>query len=137
MPKFIVICHERNEEPPGPILRVVKASDKDSAMHKANLYHCELDGDFVVLGAYRPHELIAIAVQAIGRLAPHHMSKEIIFIIGDGQVELEAKGFKGGACEAATKAFEDVLGGPINNKKRKAEFYDKSPEVRINAGAKP
>ena len=63
------------------------------------------------------------------------MSKEIIFVIGGGQVELEAKGFKGGACEAATKAFEDVLGGKISNKKHKAEFYDKSPEVRISTGA--
>jgi Protein of unknown function (DUF2997) len=62
------------------------------------------------------------------------MSREIIFTIGDGQVEIEAKGFKGGACEAATKAFEDVLGGKIATKKHKAEFYEKSPEVRINAG---
>lgn len=62
------------------------------------------------------------------------MSKEIHFLIGDGQVEIEAKGFKGGACEAATKAFEDVLGGNITKKKHKAEFFEKSPEVRINAG---
>ena len=64
------------------------------------------------------------------------MSKEIVFVIGGGQVELEAKGFKGGACEAATKAFEDVLGGKISNKKHKAEFYEKSPVVHLNTGAK-
>ena len=63
------------------------------------------------------------------------MSKEIIFVISNGQVELEAKGFKGGACEAATKAFEDVLGGKISNKKHKAEFYDKSPVVQLKTGA--
>lgn len=64
------------------------------------------------------------------------MSKEIVFTIGDGQVELEAKGFKGSACEAATKAFEEVLGGPIQNKKRKSEYYEKSPGVRITTGAR-
>jgi hypothetical protein len=62
------------------------------------------------------------------------MSKEIIFTIGDGTVEVEAKGFKGGACEVATKAFEEALGGTIANKKRKSEFYEKSPEVQIRVG---
>ena len=62
------------------------------------------------------------------------MSKEIIFTIGGGTVEVEAKGFKGGACEVATKAYEDALGGKITDKKHKAEFYEKSPDVRINAG---
>ena len=63
--------------------------------------------------------------------------REITFIIGDGQVELESSGFKGAACEAATKGFEAVLGGPITNKKKKAEFYEKEPVVRLNAGGSP
>lgn len=49
--------------------------------------------------------------------------KTITFIIGDGNVEIETKGFKGSACEAATKAFEEVLGGEITAKKRKTEYY--------------
>ncbi|EIQ01081.1 Protein of unknown function (DUF2997) [Opitutaceae bacterium TAV1] len=62
--------------------------------------------------------------------------KQIVFTIGDGQVELEAKGFKGGACEAATKAFEEVLGGTVSNKKRKTEYYEKEPVVHLKAGAR-
>jgi hypothetical protein len=49
--------------------------------------------------------------------------KEVTFTIKDGQVTIEASGFKGGACDAATKAFEDILGGAVSGKKRKAEYY--------------
>lgn len=49
--------------------------------------------------------------------------KEVTFTIENGQVKIEATGFKGGSCEAATKAFEDILGGAITGKKRKSEFY--------------
>lgn len=62
------------------------------------------------------------------------MPKTITFTIGDGAVEVEAKGFKGGGCDAATKAFEEVLGGEITSKKRKAEFYEKEPTVQLKAG---
>ena len=50
------------------------------------------------------------------------MEKTIVFIIGDGKVTIEANGFTGAACEAATKAFEQALGGEITGKKRKPEF---------------
>ena len=46
---------------------------------------------------------------------------------------LESSGFKGKACEVAAKAFEETLGGPITNKKKKAEFYDKEV-VHLTAG---
>ena len=59
--------------------------------------------------------------------------KTIIFTIGDGEVTLESSGFKGKACEVAAKAFEETLGGPITNKKKKAEFYDKEV-VHLTAG---
>ena len=49
--------------------------------------------------------------------------KEVTFTIKDGQVTIEASGFKGGACDAATKAFEDILGGAVSGKKRKTEYY--------------
>lgn len=61
--------------------------------------------------------------------------KTVTFVIGDGQVNIEASGFKGGACDAATKAFEEVLGTPTN-KKRKAEYYQAAEPVRLTAGTK-
>jgi hypothetical protein len=68
--------------------------------------------------------------------SPNNMSKPTVtFIIGDGQVEIEASGFKGGACDAATKAFEEVLGGNVSGKKRKAEFYQAASPVKLNQGA--
>ncbi len=60
--------------------------------------------------------------------------KSVTFIIGDGQVEMEAHGFKGGACEAATKAFEEVLGGNVTGKKLKADFYAKEPQQHLKVG---
>lgn len=60
--------------------------------------------------------------------------KQIVFTIGGGEVELEASGFKGGACEAAAKGFEEILGAEIKNKKRKAEYYEKEPAVRLTTG---
>ena len=59
--------------------------------------------------------------------------KTIVFTIGDGEVVLESSGFKGKACEVASKAFEETLGGPITNKKKKAEYHS-SEVVRLNAG---
>ena len=63
------------------------------------------------------------------------MSKQIVFIIDNGTVEIEASGFTGGACEAATKAFEEVLGGNVTNKKRTADYYKTAP-VKLTQGAK-
>jgi hypothetical protein len=63
------------------------------------------------------------------------MSKEVTFIIADGKVEIEATGFTGGACDAATKAFEEVLGGNVTGKTRKQEFY-KTASVTLKQGAK-
>lgn len=62
------------------------------------------------------------------------MPKTITFTIGDGNVEVETKGFKGAGCDAATKAFEEVLGGDVTSKKRTSEFYEKEPTVRLKAG---
>lgn len=64
------------------------------------------------------------------------MPKEIVFIIGDGDVEIKTTGFKGAACEAATKAFEEVLGGTITKKNRTGEYYEKENVVRIQQGGK-
>lgn len=61
--------------------------------------------------------------------------KSVTFIIDKGQVEIEATGFTGGACDAATKAFEEVLGGNVSGKKRTNEFYKTSP-VKLTQGAK-
>lgn len=61
--------------------------------------------------------------------------KTVTFVIGDGDVTIEASGFTGGACEVATKAFEEVLGGNVTKKTRKAEAYKVAP-VTLKQGAK-
>jgi hypothetical protein len=47
--------------------------------------------------------------------------KSVTFIIGNGDVTIEANGFTGSACEVATKGFEEVLGGNVVSKQRKFE----------------
>lgn len=60
--------------------------------------------------------------------------KTLTFLIGGGEVVLEAAGFKGGACEVAAKAFEETLGGKVTGKKLKSEYYEREPVVTIKAG---
>jgi hypothetical protein len=52
--------------------------------------------------------------------------KSIVFTIEDGQVHVEAKGFVGSACEAATKEFTDALGGTLSGKVKKPEYFKKA-----------
>lgn len=61
--------------------------------------------------------------------------KTVTFIIDEGKVEIEATGFTGGACDAATKAFEEVLGGSVSGKKRTADYHKTAP-VKLTQGAK-
>lgn len=61
--------------------------------------------------------------------------KKVVFTIGDGKVEIEASGFKGGACDAATKGFEEVLGG-AGTKTRKAEFHEQDKPNQLHVGGK-
>lgn len=51
------------------------------------------------------------------------MSKTITFVIDGGEVEIKASGFKGSACEAATREFEEALGGGITKKQKTAEYF--------------
>jgi hypothetical protein len=53
--------------------------------------------------------------------------KTVIFTVDGGKVEIEAIGFTGGACDAATKAFEEILGGAVSGKTRTQEFYKVAP----------
>ena len=62
--------------------------------------------------------------------------KTLTFVIGDGKVEAEANGFKGGTCETAMKAFEEALGGAVENKKLKADYYAKPEQNRLHVGGK-
>lgn len=39
-------------------------------------------------------------------------------ITPEGDVQIDAIGFKGNACEAATRAIEDALGVPAKRKKK-------------------
>jgi hypothetical protein len=45
-----------------------------------------------------------------------------------GQLQIEAHGFTGTGCEAATQFLEEALGSP-GARKRKGEYY-RSPAVR-------
>lgn len=50
------------------------------------------------------------------------MQKQIIIIVKDeGEVEIEAVGFKGNACEKATAALEKAI-GVVRSKKHKPEY---------------
>ena len=42
-----------------------------------------------------------------------------------GEITVEADGFKGQGCEAATKAFEEAL-GTTNKRTRKPDFWRQS-----------
>ena len=54
------------------------------------------------------------------------MRKSIeVTIKTDGKVEIEAIGFKGGACEKATQAIEQAL-GTVSTRKKKPEFYQQN-----------
>lgn len=51
------------------------------------------------------------------------MSRKIhVRINPSGEITVEAEGFKGNGCEAATKAIEEALGKP-GNRTRKPEFW--------------
>jgi len=51
------------------------------------------------------------------------MKKTIEVTIGpDGKFSVEAHGFKGTTCHAATKAFEEAL-GEVQSSRRTAEFF--------------
>lgn len=61
--------------------------------------------------------------------------KRVVFTIENGQVEIKAEGFKGAACDAATKAFEEVLGGP-GKKTRTSEYYEKENTNKLKLGTR-
>ena len=62
------------------------------------------------------------------------MDKRIVIDIGlDGEVSIEALGFSGPACEAATKAIEEAL-GQVTDRTKKAEYYASTTQVRQHAG---
>lgn len=51
------------------------------------------------------------------------MNRRIIIRISrSGDITVEAAGYKGKGCDAATKAIEDALGKPVT-RTRKAEFW--------------
>lgn len=54
------------------------------------------------------------------------MSKRILVRIGtSGEITVEAAGFKGNGCEAATKAIEEAL-GKTGTHTRKPDFWRQS-----------
>ena len=58
------------------------------------------------------------------------MSRKIhVRISPTGDVTVEAKGFSGKGCEAATKAIEDAL-GKVGTRTRKPDFWKQSNSGR-------
>lgn len=54
------------------------------------------------------------------------MKQIVIDVLPDGTVNIEAAGFKGGACEKATKAIEEALGGGVKQRKKKPEYWQQN-----------
>lgn len=64
------------------------------------------------------------------------MAHVVIEIDGDGAVTIDAVGYSGTACEAATREIEALLGGPraVKSKKRKPEYQVAAgPTVKVGA----
>jgi hypothetical protein len=59
------------------------------------------------------------------------MKEIIIEVAPNGQVTIEAVGFKGKSCDAATAAFEDAL-GTVSDKKKKPEYHNDALETGLN-----
>ena len=61
------------------------------------------------------------------------MRKSIeVTIKTDGKVEIEAIGFKGGACEKATQAIEAAL-GTVSTRKKKPEYYQQNTSANTQS----
>ena len=53
--------------------------------------------------------------------------KSIIINVSDtGEIKIEAIGFKGNACEKATKAIEQALGAPAGPRTKKPEYFQQN-----------
>jgi len=59
------------------------------------------------------------------------MKKQVVVRYGpDGEIEIEAIGYKGKGCKEATKFLEDLL-GEVTNLEEKAEWWQRNgAEVR-------
>lgn len=58
------------------------------------------------------------------------MSRQIrVKVSPTGEVTVEAHGFKGSGCEAATKAIEEALGKPCE-RTRKPDFWRQSQRMQ-------
>jgi hypothetical protein len=58
------------------------------------------------------------------------MSRKIhVRVTPTGEITVEAEGFKGNGCEAATKAIEDTLGKP-RERTRKPDFWRQSQRLQ-------
>ena len=54
------------------------------------------------------------------------MSRQIrVKVSPTGEITVEAYGFKGSGCEAATKAIEDALGTKVSSR-RKSDYWSQS-----------
>lgn len=58
------------------------------------------------------------------------MKTIIVTVDENGQIEIEATGFKGKACEAATSSFIKALGVPVCTKKKPEYFQEDKQQVK-------
>jgi hypothetical protein len=62
---YLVFCTERNEEPPGLIVRSVLAENEQDAGEKVEDYHLHLDGEFVIVSIFTPAEVLGLVASAL------------------------------------------------------------------------
>lgn len=60
------------------------------------------------------------------------LQEVVITIEKDGQVKLEVKGVKGPSCLDLTKGLEEALGGQIDSRDFKPEFYEDQQNDQLN-----
>lgn len=63
--RYVVICTERNEEPPGTVIRTVDAPDAQVALQIVSDYHEALDGDWQAHEAITAHDIIRMGLDAL------------------------------------------------------------------------
>ena len=53
-----------------------------------------------------------------------------VFIDRDGQVRVEVRGVKGGACLDVTRGLEEALGGQVEDRQMTPEAQEHGEEIR-------
>ena len=61
--------------------------------------------------------------------------KVTIIVSGDGEVTVDAEGFKGAMCEKATKAIEKAFGGKVERTKKSSYYQEAEAGTKQSTGS--